>query len=74
MTKDEFNSWAADIANDYAQAVQEMGPDDYETWYQYRHRRLDECDEAYAYVMNHASTPATSTYVADDDDDDELPF
>jgi hypothetical protein len=74
MTKDEFNSWACDIANDYAQAVQEMGPDDYESWEVYSRRRLQQCDEAEAYVMNQPSTPATSTYVAPDVDVDDLPF
>lgn len=73
MTKDEFNSWAADIANDYAQAMQEMGPDDYESWEVYSRRRLTQRDETEAYVMNQPSTPATSTYVAPDVDD-ELPF
>lgn len=72
MTPEEFNSWACDVANDYAQAVQEMGPDDYESWEQYSQRRLAQRDEAEAYVMSHA-TPATSTYVAPDVDD-ELPF
>jgi len=74
MTNDDFNSWACDIANDYAQALQEMGPDDYETWEEYSHRRLQQCDEAEAYVMSQPSTPATSTYVAPDDDIDDLPF
>ena len=53
MTHDEFNSWACDIANDYAQAVQEMGPDDYETWDQYSHHRLQQHNEAEAYVAPH---------------------
>ena len=74
MTHDEFNSWACDIANDYAQAVQEMGPHDYETWEQYSHRRLEECDEAWRYVMSQPTTPATSTYVAPDVDEYDLPF
>ena len=52
MTHDEFNSWACDIANDYAQAVQEMGPDDYETWEQYSFRRMEQCDEAWHYFMS----------------------
>lgn len=73
MNEEQFNSWAADIANDYAQARQEMGPDDYESWEVYSRRRMQQNDEAEAYVMSHASTPATSTYVADDDVD-ELPF
>lgn len=72
MTPEEFNSWACDVANDYAQAVQEMGPDDYESWEVYSQRRLAQRDEAEAYVMLHA-TPTTSTYVAPDVDD-ELPF
>jgi hypothetical protein len=73
MTPEEFNSWACDVANDYEQARQEMGPDDYESWEVYSRRRLAQRDEAEAYVMNQPSTPATSTYVAPDVDDD-LPF
>jgi hypothetical protein len=74
MTPEDFNSWACDIANDYAQVRQEMGPDDYESWEVYSRRRLQQRDEAEAYVMNQPSTPATSTYVAPDDDIDDLPF
>lgn len=68
MTHDEFNSWACEIANDYAQAVQEMGPDDHETWYEYRHRRLEECDEAYAYVQYHAKEKCDSYTPMDSND------
>jgi hypothetical protein len=74
MTNEDFNSWACDIANDYAQALQEMGPDDYESWEVYSRRRMQQNDEAEAYVMSQPSTPATSTYVAPDDDVDDLPF
>jgi hypothetical protein len=74
MNEEQFNSWAADIANDYAQARQEMGPDDYESWEVYSRRRMQQNDEAEAYVMSQPSTPATSTYVAPDDDVDDLPF
>ena len=74
MTPEEFNSWACDIANDYAQALREMGPHDYESWEVYSRRRLQQCDEAEAYIMSQPSTPATSTYVAPDDDVDDLPF
>jgi hypothetical protein len=74
MNEEQFNSWAADIANDYAQAMQEMGPDDYESWEVYSHRRMQQNDEAEAYVMSQPSTPATSTYVAPDVDVDDLPF
>jgi len=52
MTPEEFNSWACDVANDYEQARREMGPDDYETWEQYSFRRMEECDEAWHYVMS----------------------
>jgi hypothetical protein len=74
MNNDDFNSWACDVANDYAQARQEMGPDDYEPWDEYAYRRLQESGEAEQYVMSQASTPATSTYVAPDVDDIDLPF
>ena len=75
MTNDEFNSWACDIANDYAQARLEMGPDDYISWDEYSRRRLEQCDEAeaYDYVMRNASTPA-SKYIPPFGDDDDLPF
>ena len=74
MTNEDFNSWACDIANDYAQALQEMCADDYESWEVYSRRRMQQNDEAEAYMMNQPSTPATSTYVAPDDDVDDLPF
>ena len=74
MSSEDFNSWACDIANDYAQARQEMGPDDYESWEVYSHRRMQQCDEAEAYIMSQASTPVASTYVAPDVDVDDLPF
>ena len=74
MNNDDYNSWACDIANDYAQARMEMGPDDYEPWDEYAYRRLQESGEAEHYVMSQPSTPATSTYVAPDVDDIDLPF
>ena len=74
MTNEDFNSWACDIANDYAQARQEMGPDDYESWEEYSHRRMSKHEDAWHYVMSQPSTPATSTYVAPDVDVDDLPF
>lgn len=74
MTQDEFNSWACDIANDYAQAVTEMGPEDHESWREYLERRMRNNPEAEAFVMNNASTPTKSTYVAPDVDDEPLPF
>lgn len=54
MNEHDFNSWACDIANDYAQALQEMCPDDYESWEVYSRRRLQQCDEAEAYVESNA--------------------
>ena len=74
MNNDDYNSWACDIANDYAQALQEMGPDDYQTWDEYSHARLEECDEAWRYVMSQPSTPATTKVVKESNDWDELPF
>ena len=74
MNEEQFNSWACDIANDYAQAIQEMGPEDYQSWEEYSHHRLEQCNAAWRHVMNQQSTPATSTYVAPDDDVDDLPF
>ena len=74
MSSEDFNSWACDIANDYEQAKQEMGPDDYESWEVYSHRRMQQCDEAEAYIMSQASTPVANTYVAPDVDVDDLPF
>ena len=73
MNNDDFNSWACDIANDYQQALQEMGPDDFKTWDEYSHERLEECNEAWEYVMSQPSTPPTKV-VRESDDWDELPF
>jgi len=42
MNDEQFNSWAADIANDYAQARQEMGPEDFQEWEAYLEERVIE--------------------------------
>ena len=66
MNNDEFNSWACDIANDYAQARMEMGPDDYMPWEEY----AEEAMKAHNVSCVQTVQP-TSTH---DDDDDDLPF
>jgi hypothetical protein len=40
VSAEEFNSMACDIANDYAQARQEMGPEDFQSEGEYMAERM----------------------------------
>jgi hypothetical protein len=79
MTPEEFNSWACDIANDYEQARQEMGPDDYESWEAYSQRRLAQRDAMDSNDLRDLIDPVKDygiTIKQHDTtcDDDDLPF
>jgi hypothetical protein len=62
MSPEDFNSWACDIANDYAQARQEMGPDDYESWEVYSRRRLQQHEEPDTSGPVHSNKDAICCY------------
>ena len=72
LTNDEFNSWACDIANDYAQAMQEMCAEDYESQDDYFLRRMKDAGikPPKAYVKRKSPVDADQWVDADDD----LPF
>jgi hypothetical protein len=69
MTNEDFNSWACDIANDYAQARQEMGPEDFQEWEVYLEERMGDHLEQQAnqWHAKHQDRPKN-------DDVDDLPF
>lgn len=65
MSEEDFNSMACEIANDYAQARQEMGPEDFQEWEQYLEERMIEHK---AYMLERKAI------VEKPYDEDDLPF
>lgn len=60
------NDFLCEIANDYSQAMEEMGPEDFQSWEDYRDTRITNAMEesANAWHRKHQDKPK----------DDDLPF
>lgn len=65
MSNEDLNSWACEIANDYAQARQEMGPEDFQEWEQYLEERM---------IEHKACMLERKAIVEKPYDEDDLPF
>ena len=72
MSEEDFNSMACEFANDYAQARQEMGPEDFQEWEQYLEERMGNYlqDQANAWHRKNEDRPKPDL----DCELDELPF
>jgi hypothetical protein len=72
MSEEDFNSMACDFANDYAQARQEMGPEDFQEWDAYLEDRMSNYlqEQANAWHRKNEDRPRPEKHW----DDDELPF
>jgi hypothetical protein len=55
MTEEDCNSWACDVANDYAQAMRENGPEDYISWKEFSNL-------AWRELMSQPATPCVDSY------------